>query len=72
MPLGSRHRVSGLLKRSSRGFVLEVEDGGVWALDLDRNPKAIVGRRVTVEGVRSGFDRLDVEWIGLADRFGQN
>lgn len=67
MPIGSRHRVSGLLKRASRGFVLEVDDGGVWALALDRNPKAKLGRRVTVEGVRSGFDRLDVEWIGAAN-----
>ena len=67
MPLGSRHRVSGLLKGASRGFVLEVDDGGVWALDLDHDPNALLGRRVTVEGVRSGFDRLDVEWIGSAD-----
>jgi hypothetical protein len=47
--------------------VLEVDDGGVWALDLDHDPNALLGRRVTVEGVRSGFDRLDVEWIGSAD-----
>lgn len=67
MSLGSRHRVSGLLKRSPRGFVLEVDDGGVWALDLDGDPHTMLGRRLTVEGIRSGFDRLDVEWMGIAD-----
>lgn len=66
MPMGSRHRVTGRLMRSRRGLVLEVDDGGVYALDVDRPAEDLLGRRVTVEGVRSGFDRLDVEWIGPA------
>ncbi|WBY08149.1 DUF5818 domain-containing protein [Sphingomonas sp. 7/4-4] len=52
--------------KSRRGLVLEVEDGGVYALDVDRPVAGLVGQRVTVEGTRSGFDRLDVEWIGPA------
>lgn len=67
MPLGSRHRVTGLLLRSQRGLVLQVDAGGVWALDADRSVAQHVGSRVTVEGVRSGFDRIDVEWIGPAE-----
>lgn len=71
MPLGTRHRVTGLLLNSRRGFVLEVEGGGAYALDTDRRAHNLVGQRVTVEGTRSGFDRLDVDWIGLAQKPGQ-
>ena len=42
-----------------------MEGGGEWALDMD-NPRAYLGRRVTVEGLRSGFDRIDVEKIEWA------
>lgn len=56
-----------MLLNSARGLVLEVEGGGVYALDADREAEKLLGQRVTVEGVRSGFDRLDVEWIGLAN-----
>ena len=64
--MGSRHRVTGRLMQSRRGLVLEVEDGGVYALDMDRPATELLGQWVTVEGTRSGFDRLDVEWIGPA------
>jgi hypothetical protein len=46
--------------------VLKVDDGGIYALDVDRSARKLLGQRVTVEGVRSGFDRLDVDWIGPA------
>jgi hypothetical protein len=49
---------------SARGLVLSLADGGVWALDTDANAKRFLGQRVIVEGVRSGFDRIDVAWIG--------
>ena len=64
MPIGSRHRLEGLLLSSKRGFVLQMDDGGVWALDHDRSATKLVGLRVTVEGTRSGFDRIDVDWLG--------
>jgi hypothetical protein len=64
MPRGTRHRVTGLLLNAARGLIVEVDGGGVWALDADSDARKLVGRRVTVEGIRSGFDRLDVEWIG--------
>lgn len=64
MPLGKRYRVAGRLLSSARGLVLEVDGGGVWALDADPDAKDLLGQRVIVEGLRSGFDRLDVEWIG--------
>lgn len=64
MPMGSRHRLEGLLLNSQRGLVLRMDNGGVWALDHDRNATKLVGLRVIVEGTQSGFDRIDVDWIG--------
>jgi hypothetical protein len=66
MPMGTRHRLTGLLLESARGLILELDDGGVYALDTDHKARKLLGHRVIVEGVRSGFDRLDVEWIGSA------
>jgi hypothetical protein len=64
--IGTRYRLEGLLLTSERGLVLQMDDGGVWALDTDAGADSQAGRRVIVEGIRSGFDRIDVEWIGLA------
>lgn len=64
---GARYRLEGLLLDSRRGPVLQMDDGGVWALDTDADASLMLGQRVTVEGVRSGFDRLDVEWMGRAN-----
>jgi hypothetical protein len=59
--MGSRHRIAGCLRKSIRGLVLEVDDGGIYALDVDRPVVELLGQRVTAEGTRSGFDRLDDE-----------
>jgi hypothetical protein len=67
MPRGTHHRLTGVLLDSQRGPVLQLDDCGAYALDLDGEVTHLIGRRVTVEGSRSGFDRLDVEWIGAAD-----
>ena len=64
MPDGTRHRVTGRLMKAKRGLLLEVDDGGVYALDADPDAAELIGERVTIEGTRNGFDRLDVEWIG--------
>ena len=66
MPMGTRHRVTGRLMTSARGLIVEVEGGGVYALDADPDASKLLGHRVVVEGIRNGFDRLDVEWIGRA------
>lgn len=67
MTLGTRHRVKSRLITSTRGLMVEVDDGGVYVLDADPDAAKLIGRRVIVEGIRSGFDRLDVEWIGEED-----
>lgn len=66
MPMGTHHRETGLLIMARRGYELHVDGGGVWALDFNRSPKALLGRRVTVEGTRGGFDLLDVRTIEIA------
>lgn len=66
MAQGGRHRITGRLMEAKRGLVLELDDGGVYALDADPTARDLIGLRVTVEGVRRGFDRIDVEWIGRA------
>ncbi|UYY58019.1 DUF5818 domain-containing protein [Sphingomonas sp. S2-65] len=68
MPMGSRHRLTGRLARSARGLILRMDDGGVYALDADRKAEGLVGSRVLIEGTRSGFDRIDVDWIGPAEQ----
>jgi Protein of unknown function (DUF5818) len=65
--IGSHHRLEGLLMTSARGLVLSLENGGVWALDTDADAKKLLGQRVIVEGVRSGFDRIDVAWMGPSE-----
>lgn len=63
MPMGTRHRLEGLLLDSKRGLVLQVDDGGVWALRHDRHAAKLVGLRVVVEGTRCGFDKLDTDYL---------
>jgi Protein of unknown function (DUF5818) len=67
MPLGTRHEVTGMLRSVPRGYVLEVDGGGVWALDWPWPKKAMLNQRVTVTGTRGGFDSLDVTKIKVAD-----
>ncbi len=62
MPLGSRHTEVGLLLRQGGSLILERDDGGRWRLELDRGDE-LLGRRVRVEGVPSGFDMLEVRRI---------
>jgi hypothetical protein len=66
MPKETRHSVTGLLAWTDRGHVLHVEGGGVWTLDPDRRLHKWLGRRVIIEGERTGFDFLSVERITAA------
>lgn len=64
VPEGSHHRLSGLLGQSARGWILDTGDGLVWVLAAEGVPDTLLGQRVTVEAIQSGFDRLEVLWIG--------
>lgn len=67
MPRGTRHVVTGTLRRSTLGPVVEMDDGGCWQVDIDGRWRRHLGRRVRVEGVRTGFDLLAVERIVVED-----
>jgi hypothetical protein len=57
--------LSGILRPGRWGYALEMDDGGMWQLDVSRKSvRRLLGRRVTVEGVRSDFDLIDVHSIG--------
>jgi hypothetical protein len=60
MPKGTRHDETGLLLREGHFLVLQRDDGGRWRLDTARRVERLLGRRVRVQGMRSGFDLLDV------------
>lgn len=59
-----RKRVSGVLNHGSRGLNILTDAGDLWVIDRDEVDLDLLGRRVTAEGIQSGYDRLQVEWIG--------
>lgn len=61
MPLGTRHREAGLLLTERGVPVLRTPDGGTWRLVIDRDARRLLGHRVELDGVRVGFDLLDVD-----------
>lgn len=65
MPRGTRHTLTGTLRRARFGYALEMDGGGMWQLDISTIwlIGRYVDRRIIVEGVRSGFDLLDVHRI---------
>lgn len=67
MPRGARHLETGILRSGKWGYALEMDGGGMWQLDVAGSARRYLGKRVTVEGTRSGFDLIDVHHIRLAD-----
>jgi len=63
---GSRKRVVGILSHGQRGLLLTTNEDEVWILERDGSGDDLVGSKVIVEGVVTGFDRLRVDWIGSA------
>ena len=63
---GSRKRVVGILSHGQRGLLLTTNEDEVWILERDESGDDLVGSKVIVDGVVTGFDRLRVDWIGSA------
>lgn len=61
-----RKRVSGVLNDGSRGLNIVTDAGDLWVIDREEVDPDLIGSRVTAEGVQTGYDRLQVEWIGEA------
>jgi hypothetical protein len=60
MPMGTRHVVHGTLRWTGHCWAVENDGGGTWRLMTRGRVEHLEGRRVTVTGVRCGFDMLDV------------
>ena len=60
MPLGTSHIEEGILQIEKDRLVLRLDGGGRWRLSADAAVYQLVGRRVRINGVRIGFDLLDV------------
>ena len=54
---------SGLLTRRGHRDVLLVDGGGEWDVDLLWRHRRLLGRRVRVQGRRSGFNLLDARTV---------
>jgi hypothetical protein len=63
MPLGTTHSAGGLLLAERGTLMLQLDGGGRWRLAADADVYARVGQRVRIEGVRTGFDLLEVQSI---------
>lgn len=59
-----RKRVTGVLNHGGRGLNILTDAGDLWVIDRDDVDPDLLGRRVTAEGNQTGYDRLNVEWIG--------
>lgn len=69
MPRGTRHTLTGTLGWNERNriHVLNMEGGGYWFVDMPGRTRHLIGREVTVEGMRSGFNLLDVHRLLAID-----
>lgn len=67
MPQGTRHELIGLLLRDGNVPVLQIAGGGTWRIDLGIRAawraRSMFGSKVTVTGVREGFDLIAVRTI---------
>ncbi|MFP5434374.1 MAG: DUF5818 domain-containing protein [Alphaproteobacteria bacterium] len=64
MPRGTRHELTGILLEGDGLYpVLRVPDGGEWRLEVTKRYRHLLGQRVSVTGVRDGFDLLAVDQI---------
>ena len=61
-----RKRLSGVLNHGSRGLSILTDAGDMWVIDREDVDPCLLGRRVTAEGIQSGYDRLMVDWLGEA------
>lgn len=69
MPRGTRHTITGTLGWDGRDHihVLNMDGGGYWLVDMPGRTNHLIGRKVTVEGVRSDFNMFDVERLLAID-----
>lgn len=60
MPLGMLHTVEGVLRFEDYRVFLSVHGGGEWELEMTRSFRRYRDCPLVIEGVRTGFNRLEV------------
>ncbi|WP_430417303.1 DUF5818 domain-containing protein [Parasphingorhabdus sp.] len=68
MPKGTTYRETGILRRVPLGYALKMDGGGEWMLDVRGSARKLIGKRVTIEGKRMGFDLIFVDRIWCEGR----
>ena len=65
MPRGTIHHLTGTVHAVGYGYILNVDGGGRWRLDVsaERTVAPLCGCRVAVVGRRVEFDLLEVDTI---------
>lgn len=63
MSIEKFHTEEGLLLQQRGRLILQQDGGGFWVLDADPPAEQLLGCRVRVEGIRSGFNSLEVSRI---------
>lgn len=66
MPIGWHHDETGILVRDGDLLYLQRDAGGHWQIDARGRTAELLGRRVRVIGVRTGFDRLTATQVTSA------
>ncbi len=64
MSKGTRIRLIGKRKESSRGPLLITADGDVWVLEGADGFAFPESTEFVVEGVQTGLDRIKADWAG--------
>jgi len=63
---GERIRVSGQVRQSRRGKIVKTDDNTIWVIEVPDDIEFPGSGSVIVEGTKIGFDRLRIDWFGLA------
>lgn len=67
MSKGTRIRLTGKRQNSERGPLLVTPDGDVWVLEGTEGDALPANSEFVVEGVQIGLDRIQADWVGLAE-----
>ena len=60
---GTRRRLTGVLAKRHRGYLLTCDNGDVWVVDFSDGLQIPAGEVFTIEGVQQGIDRVLADWV---------
>lgn len=62
MSTAERMRVTGKITQTKRGTIITTAQNSVWVLEPTSDIQLPTSGSIIVEGVKIGFDRLEVHW----------